>query len=157
MRLSIIAARSENNVIGSGSTIPWKVKGEQLLFKAMTYNHWILVGRKTFESMGRLPNRKYAVISRSMKDPCEEGVAIFRSVDSALEYLSKKTRDVFVSGGGQIYKELVAHVDIIHISTIHCEVEGDIFFPPIPKKFKCVFSQQFESNINYTYEIYIKS
>jgi dihydrofolate reductase (trimethoprim resistance protein) len=157
MRLSIIAARSENNVIGSGSTIPWKVKGEQLLFKAMTYNHWILIGRKTFESMGRLPNRKYAVISRSMKDPCEEGVSIFRSVDNSLEYLSKKTLDVFVSGGGQIYKELIAYADNIHISTIHCEVEGDIFFPPIPKEFKCAFSQQFESNINYTYEIYTKS
>ena len=63
MKLSLIAAVAENGVIGSGSNIPWQAKGEQLLFKAMTYNQWLLVGRKTFESMGKLPNRKHAVTS----------------------------------------------------------------------------------------------
>ncbi|SGZ03588.1 Dihydrofolate reductase [Moritella viscosa] len=65
MKLSLMAAKSLNGIIGNGPDIPWRAKGEQLLFKAMTYNQWLLVGRKTFESMGSLPNRKYAVISRS--------------------------------------------------------------------------------------------
>ncbi len=156
MKISLIAARSENNVIGSGPDIPWKVKGEQLLYKAMTYNHWILVGRKTYEAMGRLPDRKYAVVSRSMNAGDEEGIFVFRTVDEALEYLSNKTMDVFVSGGGQIFNELIGRADVVHLSTIHFRVEGDVFFPPLPAEFECVFSQKFESNIDYTYEIYKK-
>ncbi|MGQ9093919.1 dihydrofolate reductase, partial [Klebsiella pneumoniae] len=63
MKLSLMAAISKNGVIGNGPDIPWSAKGEQLLFKAITYNQWLLVGRKTFESMGALPNRKYAVVT----------------------------------------------------------------------------------------------
>ncbi|MBG1994551.1 dihydrofolate reductase [Klebsiella pneumoniae] len=65
MKLSLMVAISKNGVIGNGPDIPWSAKGEQLLFKAITYNQWLLVGRKTFESMGALPNRKYAVVTRS--------------------------------------------------------------------------------------------
>ncbi|WP_237249774.1 dihydrofolate reductase, partial [Salmonella enterica] len=64
LKISLISATSENGVIGNGPDIPWSAKGEQLLFKALTYNQWLLVGRKTFDSMGVLPNRKYAVVSR---------------------------------------------------------------------------------------------
>lgn len=156
MRISLIAARSGNNVIGSGMEIPWKAKGEQLLYKAMTHNHWILVGRKTFEAMGRLPDRKYAVVSRSMEERSEEDFVVFRSIESALDFLSKRTGDVFVSGGGEIFNELIVKADVIHLSTVHLSVDGDVFFPSLPQGFKCVFSQQFESNIDYTYEIYSK-
>ncbi len=156
MILSLMAAKSDNNVIGFNSEIPWKAEGEQLLFKAMTYNQWILVGRKTFEAMGRLPNRKYAVISRSMREKPGKDLSFFNSTDSALIYLSDKTDQVIVSGGGQIYSELISSVDVIHLSVIHCEVEGNVFFPAIPEEFKMVFSQDFISNINYTYQIWTK-
>ena len=72
MIISLMAAKSDNNVIGNNTEIPWKAEGEQLLFKAMTYNHWLLVGRKTFEAMGKLPNRKYAVVSSSLKEQTSE-------------------------------------------------------------------------------------
>ena len=88
MKLSLIAAVSKNRIIGSGPDIPWHAKGEQLIFKAMTYNHWLIVGRKTFESMGELPNRKYAVISSQRKADISENVKYFTSVDAALEFLS---------------------------------------------------------------------
>lgn len=151
-----MAAKSDNNVIGLNSEIPWKAEGEQLLFKAMTYNHWILVGRKTFEAMGRLPNRKYAVISRSLKEKIDEDLSFFNSIDMAIKYLSDKTDYVIISGGGQIYNEMISIVDVIHLSVIHCEVEGNVFFPAIPEEFKMVFSQDFTSNINYTYQIWTK-
>lgn len=152
MRLSLIAARSENGVIGSGPDIPWNARGEQLLFKALTYNQWLLVGRKTFESMGMLPNRKYAVISR--KDKQHEGVLVFPSIKTAIHGLNSKTNHVFVSGGGQIYEALISQVNTIHISTVHEKVDGDIYFPEIPQHFSLVFEQKFQSNIDYTYQIW---
>jgi dihydrofolate reductase (trimethoprim resistance protein) len=157
MIISLMAAKSDNNIIGDNEKIPWKAEGEQLLFKAMTYNHWLLVGRKTFEAMGRLPNRKYAVISSSLEERADKDVCFFRSVDAALDYLSEKSDLVVVSGGGQIYAETISIVDVIHLSLIHCEVKGNVFFPAIPKEFKMVFSQDFNSNIDYTYQIWTRN
>lgn len=157
MKLSLIAAKSENGVIGSGPHIPWKVEGEQLLFKAMTYNHWLLVGRKTFESMGNLLHRNYAVVTRSNYTCSDENVLVFPSIDAALAKLETLTDHVFVAGGGQIFRALIKKADILHISTIHKEVEGDVHFPDIPENFHRIFSQRFSSNIDYTYEIWERS
>ncbi|MGT1632297.1 trimethoprim-resistant dihydrofolate reductase DfrA7 [Salmonella enterica subsp. enterica serovar Enteritidis] len=156
MKISLISATSENGVIGNGPDIPWSAKGEQLLFKALTYNQWLLVGRKTFDSMGVLPNRKYAVVSRKGISSSNENVLVFPSIEIALQELSKITDHLYVSGGGQIYNSLIEKADIIHLSTVHVEVEGDINFPKIPKNFNLVFEQFFLSNINYTYQIWKK-
>jgi dihydrofolate reductase (trimethoprim resistance protein) len=156
MKLSLIAAVSENGVIGSGLDIPWSVKGEQLLFKAMTYNQWLIVGRKTFESMGKLPNRKYAVISRSEVKSDDKDVFYFSSIDSALSTLKNVTDHAFVSGGGEIYKALIHRAETLHISTVHNEIEGDVFFPQIPDGYHNVFEQNFSSNLDYTYRIWQK-
>ena len=157
MIISLMAAKSDNNVIGNNADIPWKAEGEQFLFKAMTYNHWLLVGRKTFEAMGKLPNRKYAVISASSEEKTGEDVCFFKTIDSALDYLAGITDLVVVSGGGQIYAETISRVDVIHLSVIHTEAEGNVFFPEIPKGFKMVFSQDFKSNVDYTYQIWTKA
>src|SRR5690606_24216468 len=103
VKISLMAAIAKNGVIGSGPNIPWSAKGEQLLFKAITYNQWLLVGRKTFESMGVLPNRKYAVITRSGLVSDRDSVAVFSSIESAINRLEKITDHLIVSGGGEIY------------------------------------------------------
>ena len=157
MIISLMAAKSDNNVIGNNADIPWKAEGEQFLFKAMTYNHWLLVGRKTYEAMGKLPNRKYAVVSSSLEEKTGGDVCFFKSIDAALEYLSGITDLVVVSGGGQIYAETISMVDVIHLSVIHCRAEGNVFFPEIPEDFKMVFSQDFRSNIDYTYQIWTRA
>ena len=157
LKISLIAAKSTNGVIGDGPRIPWSAKGEQLIFKAITFNQWLLLGRKTYESMGKLPNRKYAVVSRSRFNSNDENVLVFQSIEEALRKLSKITDHVFVSGGGQIYKALINRVDTLHLSTIHQEVTGDVLFPQLPKDFKLVFEQHFESNIDYMYQIWQKS
>lgn len=154
MKLSLMVAISKNGVIGNGPDIPWSAKGEQLLFKAITYNQWLLVGRKTFESMGALPNRKYAVVTRSSFTSDNENVVIFPSIKDALTNLKKITDHVIVSGGGEIYKSLIDQVDTLHISTIDIEPEGDVYFPEIPSNFRPVFTQDFASNINYSYQIW---
>lgn len=154
MKISFMAAVSENGVIGSGMDIPWKVKGEQLLFKATTFNQWLIVGRKTFESMGKLPNRKFAVITRSALISEEDDLIYFNSTEQALAELSKQTDHVIVVGGGEIFKILMPQVDTLHISVIHKSIVGDVLFPEIPKGFEKVFEQHFRSNIDYTYEIW---
>lgn len=156
MKLSLIAAVSENGIIGSGMDIPWSVKGEQLLFKAMTFNQWLIVGRKTFEAMGKLPNRRYAVITRANIISDDKDVMYFSSIDHALSSLALLTDHVFVSGGGEIYKALINKVDTLHISTVCTEIEGDIYFPSIPENYQKVFEQQFSSNIDYVYRIWQK-
>jgi dihydrofolate reductase (trimethoprim resistance protein) len=75
--------------------------GEQLLFKAMTYNQWILVGRKTYEAMGRLPNRKYAVISGSYDEKTGEDICFFKTIDNALRYLSGVTASLLYQGAAR--------------------------------------------------------
>ena len=154
MKLSLIAAKSANSVIGTGPLIPWQARGEQLLFKAFTFNQWLLMGRKTFEAMGILPDRKYAVLTRNPSFTAADGVLVFASVPAALTGLAKFTDHVFVSGGGQIYRELIGQADFLHLSTIHTQVDGDVLFPDIPAEFTKIFSQQFSSNIDYTYEIW---
>ena len=156
VKLSLMAAISKNGVIGNGPDIPWSAKGEQLLFKAITYNQWLLVGRKTFESMGALPNRKYAVVTRSDYKPHNENVLIFPSIQAALDELEKITDHVIVSGGGEVYKSLIDKVDTLHISTIDIESEGDVYFPEIPSYFRPIFNQSFTSDINYNYQIWKK-
>ena len=157
MKLSLMAAISKNGVIGNGADIPWRAKGEQLLFKAITFNQWLLVGRKTFESMGALPDRKYAVVSRSDFTSNNENVRVFSSTEAALLELEKVTSHVIVSGGGEIYKSMIDKVDTLHVSTVDAVPEGDVFFPNIPESFKLVFSQEFESNVNYCYQIWKKN
>ena len=151
-----MAARSENNVIGLESAIPWKVEGEQLLFKAMTYNHWVIVGRNTFASMGILSNRRYAVISNTLSQPSDNSFLVFSSFEKTIKKLSEVSDHAFIAGGGQLYKSVIDIVDFIHLSTIHCHVDGNVFFPSVPESFHVVFEQDFSSNIDYTYQIWSK-
>ncbi|MFA5629996.1 MAG: trimethoprim-resistant dihydrofolate reductase DfrA [Porticoccaceae bacterium] len=154
LKLSLIAARSRNGVIGNGPDIPWHAKGEQLLFKAMTYNQWLLVGRKTFESMGVLPNRKYAVVSRSGAVAGADDVLVFASIAQALAGLAERTDHAIVAGGGEIYASLIDQAQTLHLSVVDIDVEGDVRFPAVPASFQQVFEQSFESNINYRYQIW---
>ena len=156
MKISFMAAVSENGIIGDGPNIPWTAKGEQLLFKAITYNQWLLVGRKTFESMGVLPNRKYAVVSRTNRIAESENVLVFSSIETALEELAERTPHLIVVGGGEVFKALLPQADTLHLSIIHTQATGDVFFPEVPDKYTMVFEQFFESNINYTYQIWQK-
>jgi len=154
MKLSMMAACAENGVIGNGPDIPWQAKGEQLLFKALTYNQWLMVGRKTFDSMGRLPNRKYAVISRTAEIETDENLKIFRSIEDALEQMKEITDHLYVAGGGQLYAAMIDKIDTLHLSVIHTEPEGDVTFPTSFTGMTKVFEQHFESNVDYSYQIW---
>ncbi|MFW5769218.1 MAG: dihydrofolate reductase [Spirochaetota bacterium] len=156
MHLSLIAARSANNVIGRGPIIPWAARGEQLLFKALTFNQWVLTGRKTYETIEHLVNRRFVVLSGSpQKAPLRDNAVFFSSYEDAFSYLSGVTRHVMVAGGGGVFADLIGSADSIHLSTLELDIQGDVYFPDIPPDFREVYSQEFESNINWRYALFV--
>jgi len=155
MSVSIVVARSLNNVIGRDDEIPWRVKGEQKLFKEITMGGVLVMGRKTFESIGRpLPGRDTIIVSRN-PGYSREGCTTATSLDSALAAARKTGKDVFIAGGGEIYRQALELVDGVHISTIGQEVDGDVFFPEFPVEgFRLVREKHYESNVDYTYQYF---
>lgn len=156
MTISIVVARSLNDVIGKGDEIPWRVKGEQKLFRNITMGGVLIMGRKTFESIGRpLPGRDTIIVTRNA-DYRAEGCEIATSLDEALEFAhTKGDKPIFIVGGGEIYRQALPLADAVHVSTIQIEVDGDVHFPRFPTdEFRLVDEKRIESNIDYTYQYY---
>jgi dihydrofolate reductase len=153
----LIAARSENNVIGSGIEIPWRVKGEQRLFKEVTLGHTLVMGRKTFDSIGRaLPGRDTVVIT-TQSHLKFAGCHIALNLEQGLNIAEGLRGDVFVAGGGDIYRQTIDIASGIHLTTIHTLADGDIYFPEFDKsQFDVLVSRHYESNIDYTYEFLLR-
>lgn len=151
MKISLIVAMSQNRVIGRGLDIPWKIKGEQKRFKDLTIGQTVIMGRKTYDSIGKpLPKRKTIVVTRN-ESFSEEGCIKVSSLDEAFE-LSKEENEVFVAGGGQIYLESLNRADRVYLTVIEKEIEGDILFPEIPSSdFEKVYEERREGEIPYTY------
>ncbi len=134
--LKAIAAVSLNGVIGKDGDLPWRLSEDLKWFKKITTGHTILMGRKTWDSLGRaLPNRRNLVLSRSME--AVEGMEVIRSVEE-LETLDV-SGDVFVIGGGELYALLLSRCEELYLSTVHREVlDGDAFFPEYEHLFEPV-------------------
>ncbi len=154
--IALVAAQSENRVIGRGNEIPWKVKGEQKLFKDITMGGTLVMGRKTFDSIGRpLPGRTSIIVTRD-RSLTIDNCLVTHSLEAALEQAHEIGKPIFVVGGGEIYQQALEQADEIHLTTIHTSVEGDVYFPELPENFTLSEEKQFESNINYTYRRYTR-
>jgi dihydrofolate reductase len=130
MMLSIIVAVAENNVIGKDNSLIWKLPRDMRHFKETTTGHYIIMGRKTFESNGRpLPNRTNVIITRD-KNYKAEGCVVVHSLEDAIRE-AKEDSEAFIIGGGVIYEMSMAIVDRIYITKIQHTFEGDTFFPEI--------------------------
>jgi len=128
--LSLIVAVAQNGVIGINNTLPWRLPEDLKRFKALTSGHPIIMGRKTFESLGRpLPNRRNIVISRN-PDCVFAGAEVFASIEDAIA-ACKDAEKAFVIGGGEIYRQALALVDELQITEVDLAPEGDAFFPAI--------------------------
>jgi dihydrofolate reductase len=160
MTVSLVAARALNDVIGNGPHIPWRVKGEQKLFREITLGGILIMGRKTYESIGKpLPGRSTIIVSRDTTYQAE-GCQSANSLAAALEWAQADPRPVFIVGGGEIYRQALAQqrVDTVHLTTIQTEVEGDVLFPTFPTpEFSLVKETAVESNINYLYQYFEKT
>lgn len=137
MKLSIIVAASENNAIGKHNQMLWNLPEDMRFFKNTTWGFPLIMGRKTFEALGKkpLPGRFNIVISRQPGYRAGNAeVKEASSLQEAIE-LAKKTdaKEAFIGGGGQIYKESVLLCDTIYMTRVFAQLEGDAFFPVIPE------------------------
>ncbi len=130
-----IAAMSENRVIGQGNKIPWHLPEDFKWFKKMTTGQIIVMGRKTFESIGKpLPNRETIVLSRgNFSFPGVRTVSDLSQID-----LAQETQDVFLCGGAQIYAQTLPQCSDLYLTVVKRTVEGDAFFPPFEDQFDLV-------------------
>jgi dihydrofolate reductase len=127
--MTVIAAMAENGVIGNGNTMPWHVSEELLQFKKITGGGVLILGRKTFESIGcrPLPKRPHVVVSRSF--PETEGVDVCRTFEEALEKARSYGKPVFSAGGAEIYRQSIPLANRMYLSRIKGDYDGDTFFP----------------------------
>ncbi len=152
--ISIIVAVTKNNVIGNNGIMPWKIKGEQRRFKELTTGHTIIVGRKTFQAEGKpLPNRKTIIISKTKNIECENCVTV-KSLKEALE-LAKDEKEIFIAGGGEIYRQVLPMTDRIYLTIIDKVIDGDVYFLKINEdEFVKAYEERIEGEIPYTYYTY---
>ena len=128
--ITIIAATSENNVIGKDNKLIWHLSDDLKHFKELTKGHHVIMGRKTFESMPKaLPNRTNVIITRNRNYTADNAIVV-QSLEDALK-ISKKDSQPFIIGGGEIYKIAMSIADRIELTRVHSEFEGDAFFPEI--------------------------
>ncbi len=135
MIVTIVVAISENHVIGKDNKLLWHLPADLKHFKDITTGHSIIMGRKTYESVGKpLPKRRNIIITRQAISI--EGCEVVNSVEAALE-LCKGEQEVFIVGGAEIYRQSLNLTDRIYLTIVHQTFEGDSFFPEIdPKQWK---------------------
>jgi len=160
--LSLIAAIANNNVIGKDNKLIWHIPEDLKRFKQITDNKTIIMGRNTFESLGRiLPNRKHVVLCSTGKLKIEDpNVKIVTGTHELQEY-SNSEEECFVIGGGIVYRILLPYVEKMYITRVYHDFDGDIFFPEIDEsKWKVVDREKGlkneENTYDYEYMTYIR-
>ncbi len=134
MPISIIVAASQNNVIGKDNQLIWRLSADLKRFKALTTGHHIIMGRKTFDSIGKpLPNRTSIIITRQA-DYKAEGCIVVNSLEEALEKVPVD-QEAFIIGGGTIYSEAIDKADKLYLTRVQNKFDGDTFFPKLDFKF----------------------
>lgn len=131
---TIVVAMGEKNEIGADNQLLWHLPKDLKHFKDLTSGHPIIMGRKTYESIGKaLPNRTNIVISRK-KNWFEEGILIVGSIKEAVKFAKKIDEDVFIIGGGNVYEQTMEIADKLEVTLVKAELKADTFFPKIDPK-----------------------
>lgn len=153
--IALIVAYSKNKVIGKNGIIPWKIKGEQKRFKELTTNNVVIMGRKSYEEIGRpLPNRLTIVISRTMQLD-EENCLVVNSLNEALKIAENK--NIYISGGARLYEEAINIVDKMYITQIEQYIEGDTLFPEFDEnQWEVQIDAEFAGEPSYKYLTYAR-
>lgn len=163
--LALIVAYARGRVIGNKGRIPWRIKGEQKRFKELTTGNVVIMGRRTYEEIGRpLPNRTTIVVSSTMREAdlsksSGNGGEIYLacSLKEALELAKDKGGNIYISGGAGLYAEVIDMVDKMYITQIEADIEGDTFFPEFDEElFDKVTGEHFDGEIPYTYMEYTR-
>ncbi|MEQ5843103.1 dihydrofolate reductase [Paraburkholderia acidicola] len=150
-RVSMVAAMGRNRVIGMGNDIPWKIPGEQRRFRHLTEGQLVVMGRRTYESIGRpLPNRDVLVIgSVPIVAP---RVTTCASMEQATAVIARDARDeVFIAGGEQIYRLFLPYADRVYLTEVDLAPEGDARFPELPAGYVCLDEVMVEGPVGYVH------
>ncbi len=151
MKISLIVAMSENGVIGRGGDLPWHLSADLKRFKKLTLGHVVIMGRKTFESIGRpLPRRRSLVLSR---DPAYRaaGAEVAASLEQALAMAAAED-DVFVIGGAAVFAEALPLADRLYLTLVHAEVDGDVTFPAVDTdSWRLISTERHEADAKHAY------
>ena len=133
MRISLVVAVSENGVIGRAGALPWHLPDDSRRFRLLTTGHHVIMGRRTFESIGRpLPERVNVVLTRSGRLSAEGGVLVVGDLAEALAVArSRGEAEAFVIGGTSVYAAALPLADAIHLTRVHADLAGDAYFPDL--------------------------
>ena len=144
--LHIIAAVADNNVIGKDNQIPWDIPTDLTHFKTLTTGHTIIMGRRTYESIGRvLPNRENIIVSSTLQHV--DGAMIAKSLEDALNIASEE--EVFIIGGARLYQEALPLADVLDITHVRVSPEGDTYFPTVDwQQYDEVWRQEYNGTID---------
>lgn len=154
---TIIAAIGKNRELGRDNKLLWSLKGDLKFFKEKTTNHTIIMGRKTFESLGRLlPNRKHIVISSSNNFPKE--VDVYNNIESLLSHYKDTSEELFIIGGAKIYSEFIDYATKMYLTLVDGEFDADAYFPMFDENdwTKTMLSENEENGLKYKHVLYEK-
>jgi dihydrofolate reductase len=141
--IKIIVAMSENRVIGNNNELIWKLSSDLKRFKELTTGHPVVMGRKTYESIGKpLPNRRNIIITRNLEYEVN-GCEVVSSLEEALLLTNN---DCFIIGGGEIYKQSLEVADKIYLTLVHKDFEGDTTFPELGKEWATIDTKDFDAD-----------
>jgi dihydrofolate reductase len=151
--IALTVAYSKNRVIGNKGMIPWKIKGEQKRFRELTTGNIVVMGRHSFEEIGKpLPNRMTFLVSNTIKIE-EENCKTVTSLQEAIKLAENK--DIYISGGAMLYREALPLVDKMYITIIEKEFEGDTYFPVFNEnEFIKTYEEEFAGEVPYRYITY---
>ncbi len=148
MIISIIAAMAENRVIGRENELPWDLPSEHRRFREITMGHPVIMGRKTFESIGHpLPGRRNIIIA-TQPGFSPEGCTVADDLQAAIR-AAEGAEEVFICGGESVFREAMPLADRVYLTIVEEEFDGDAFFPEIPDAFVEVERKEFEDILPY--------
>ncbi|MRR06329.1 MAG: dihydrofolate reductase [Deltaproteobacteria bacterium] len=155
MKISLIAAMAENRVIGRGPDIPWDLPDDRRRFRELTWGHPVVMGRKTFETLdGPLPGRENIVLTRD-RGYRAKGCLVAHERDEVLA-VAGAAEELFICGGGEVYREFLPLADKIYLTVLHREVTGDVLFPEIPGDFVVTGKETVAEPVPHSFFVYEK-
>ena len=155
--ISHLVALSNNNVIGVNNNLPWNLKADLAHFKNYTSNKIIIMGRKTYESIGRpLPNRINLIVSKTIKEI--NGAELFKSTEEAINKakelcINKNLDEIIIIGGGYLFRDTLSITNRLVLTKVDCNIEGDVFYPDIDlDEWQKLSSEHFTKDLNNDYD-----
>lgn len=150
--ITIIAAAGENNSLGKDNDLVWHLPDDFKRFKELTSGNYILMGRKTFETFPKpLPNRKHLIITRQEEYLVPENCFVFDSIQSVFDEVLSDN-DIWIIGGGEIYKQSMGIADRIELTRVHSDFEADTFFPEIGEEWELVKEEYHPTDERHKYD-----